>query len=109
MTVNWTKVGSEVEVAVSGVVGAAWTNASAGASTQFAAIIAAGTQIENNRGSMKQAEYDSLKLIQQRALEGVLQAYKGISLDVAQQAAAAAWGAVVKALTTAYPALGLIL
>ncbi len=47
--------------------------------------------------------------MQQRALEGVLQAYEGISLDMAQQAAAAAWNVVAGAIETAYPALGVVL
>jgi len=109
MSVNWGNVRNQVAQAVEQVVGAGWPNAAAGASTQFAAIIAAGHLIEQNRNSMKQAEYDSLKLIQQRALEGVLQAYEGISLDAAQQAAAAAWNVVAGAIKIAYPALGLIL
>lgn len=108
MAINWTDVSSKVEQAVGGIVGPAWQNAASGASTQFAAIIAAGQRIEQMQ-NMAQAEYDSLKLMQQRALEGVLQTYAGISLDVAQQAAAAAWSAVVAAVKTAYPALGLIL
>jgi hypothetical protein len=107
MAINWTDVLSKVEQAVGGIVGPAWQNAS-GASTQFAAIIAAGQKIEKMQ-NMAQAEYDSLKLMQQRALEGVLQTYAGISPDVAQQAAAAAWSAVVAAVKTACPALGLIL
>jgi hypothetical protein len=38
-----------------------------------------------------------------------LQTFAGISLDIAQQAAAAAWNVIVTALKTAYPALGLVL
>jgi hypothetical protein len=38
----------------------------------------------------------------------VLQAYEGIAIDTAQQAAAAAWSVVIGALKTAYPALALI-
>jgi hypothetical protein len=109
MAINWTNVLNQVEQAVGGVIGAAWQNASAGASTQFAAIIAAGQKIEQNKNAMQQAEHDSLKLMQQRALDGVLQTYVGISLDVAQQAAAAAWSVITQALKTAYPALGLVL
>jgi hypothetical protein len=109
MAMNWSTVEIQIGQAGGGIVGAAWQNAAAGASTQFAAIIRAGKQIEADRKNMKQAEYDSLKLMQQRALEGVLQTYVGISLDVAQQAAAAAWNIVVSALKTAYPAIGLAL
>jgi hypothetical protein len=109
MSINWQSVGSQLSQAVGGVVGSAWQNASGGASTQFAAVIAAGQQIEQNKDAMKQAEYNSLKLMQQRALEGVLQTYAGISLDMAEQAAAAAWGVVTQALEAAYPALGFIL
>jgi hypothetical protein len=58
---------------------------------------------------MPQADYDTLKVVQQRALEGVLVGYQGIGLMVAQQAAAAAWKAVTTALSAAYPAVGLVL
>ncbi len=54
MSVNWGNVGTQVAQAVEAAVGAGWQNASAGASTQFAAIIAAGQQIEQNRNAMKQ-------------------------------------------------------
>lgn len=109
MTINWTNVATQLEKAVASIVGSAWQNASTGASTQLAAIVAAGRQIEQDKSSMQQAEYDSLKLMQQRAFEGVLQTYEGISLDVAEQAAAAAWNVIADALKTAYPALGLVL
>jgi hypothetical protein len=108
MAINWTTVGTQVEQAVAKVVGAAWQNASTGASAQIAALIAVGKSIEQDKDSMKQVEYDSLKLMQQRALDGVLQAYEGIAIDTAQQAAAAAWSVVIGALKTAYPALALI-
>jgi hypothetical protein len=108
MAINWSSVGNQIGPAVGGIVGAAWQNAAAGASTQFAALVAAGAQIEANRDTMQQAEYDSLKLMQQRALEGVLLTYAGISLDVAEQAAAAAWDIVATALKTAYPALAFL-
>ena len=109
MAINWSTVLSQIGHTVAGIVGPAWRNASTGASTQFAALIAAGEQIELNKDSMQQVEYDSLKLMQKRALEGVLLTFEGISLDVAQQAAAAAWNILVTALTTAYPAIGLVL
>ena len=109
MAINWNNVGTQIGQAVGGIVGTAWQNAASGASTQFAALVAVGQQIEQNKNTMQQGEYESLKLMQQRALEGVLQTYEGISLDVAQQAAAAAWNVVVGALKTAYPAIGLVL
>lgn len=108
MSVNWNTVTTQLEQSVGDAIGSAWSNARAGASAQFAAIIAAGKQVEKNKDSMTQAEYNSLKLIQQRAMEGVLQAYAGISIDIAEQAAAAAWNVVVGALKAAYPALGLL-
>jgi|SRR5271166_179975 len=109
MAINWTTVETQIAQEVSGIVGGAWQNAAAGASAQFAAIIAVGKQIEQDRDSMQQAEYDSLKRMQQRALHGVLQTDAGISLDIAQQAAAAAWSVLVDAVKTAYPAIGFIL
>ncbi len=109
MAIDWSSVGNQMGASVKGVVGPAWQNASTGASVQFAALLAAGQQIELNKDSMKQEEYDSLKLMQQRALEGVLQAYEGITLDIAEAAAAEAWGVLVSALKTAYPALAILL
>ncbi len=108
MAIDWSSVGSQMGAAVKDVVGPAWQNASTGASVQFAALLAAGQQIELNKASMQQAEYDSLKLMQQRALEGVLQAYEGITLDVAEEAANEAWGVLVSAIKTAYPALAFL-
>jgi hypothetical protein len=108
MAIDWTKVGTQLESSVGGVVGTAWKNAAAGASAQFKAIVAVGQNIEQQKDSLTQVEYNSLKLMQQRALEGVLQTYQGISLDVAEQAAAAAWNVVATALKTAYPALGFL-
>ena len=105
MAIDWSTVSSEMGTSVAGVVGPAWQNASTGASVQFAALVAAGQQIELNKDTMKQAEYDSLKLMQQRALEGV---YEGITLDVAEEAASAAWGVLVTTLEAAYPALAFL-
>ena len=108
MAIDWTKVGTQLESSVGGVVGTAWKNAAAGASAQFKAIVTVGQNIEQQKDSLTQVEYNSLRLMQQRALEGVLQTYQGISLDVAEQAAAAAWNVVATALKTAYPALGFL-
>ncbi len=79
MAINWVTIETRIEQAVAGIFGAAWQNAASGASTQFAAIIAAGKQIGADQDSMQQAEYESLKLMQQRALDGVLQTYAGIA------------------------------
>jgi hypothetical protein len=108
MAIDWSTVGSQMGTSVEGVVGPAWQNASKGASVQFAALVAAGQQIEIDKDTLQPAEYDSLKLMQQRALEGVLQAYEGISLDVAEEAASAAWGVLVTVLKAAYPALAFL-
>jgi hypothetical protein len=109
MAIDWTTVERQIEQAVGGIVGAGWQNAASGASVQLAALIAAGKQIELDRKNMQQDEYDSLKLMEQRALDGVLQTFAGISRDIAEQAAAAAWNVLVNAVKTAYPATALIL
>jgi hypothetical protein len=109
MAINWTTVERQIEQAVGGIVGTAWQNAASGASAQLAELIAAGQQIEADRKNMQQAEYDSLKLMEQRALDGVLQTFAGISRDIAEQAAAAAWNVLVDAVKAAYPATALIL
>jgi hypothetical protein len=102
MTINWNHVEKQMGKAVANAIGPAWQSVSTGASTQFAATIAAGKWIERNQ-DMQPAEIESLKLTQQRALEGVLQTYEGISLVVARQAAAAACNVVTQALTAEYP------
>jgi hypothetical protein len=109
MAVDWNTVGKQVEQALSKVLGGAWQNASAGASAQITALVTAGASIEQNKDTMKQAEYDSLKIMQQRAMDGVLQAYESIGIDTAEQAAAAAWAIVTGALLSAYPDLALAL
>ena len=108
MAINWNTVSTDVGQAVGKVLGGAWGNVSPGASAQIAAIVAVGQSIENNRATMTQSDYNMLKLMQQRALEGVLQSYAAISLVVAEQAAAAAWSVVAAALKTAYPVLGFV-
>ena len=108
MAIDWAKVGNQLGQSVGGVVGAAWQNASVGANAQFKAIIAVGQEIEQKKDSLSQLEYNSLKIMQQRALEGILQTYQGISLDIAEQAAAAAWNVVAGAIKTAYPILGFL-
>jgi hypothetical protein len=109
MAVDWNTVGKQVEQAVAKVLGGAWQNASTGASAQITALVTAGASIEQNKDDMKQAEYDSLKIMQKRAMDGVLQAYEGIAIDTAEQAAAAAWDVVTGALKDAYPKLALAL
>jgi len=108
MAINWSTVSADVSTAIGNVIGASWGSMSSGGSSQIAAIVAAGQSIENSRATMTQVDYDMLRLMQQRAMEGVLQSYAAISLVVAEQAAAAAWGVVSAALKAAYPALGFI-
>ena len=108
MAVDWGSVLTKIELAVGNVIGDAWPGAASGASTQFQAIVSAGKQIEQKRASLGQDDYEGLMLMQKRALEGVLQTYVGISLNVAEQAAASAWNVVATALKTAYPALAFL-
>ena len=108
MSINWGDVEKKALQDVSCIVGRAWNNVSVGASTQLCALIAAGKRIETNKDTMLKVEYDNLRLMQQRAMEGVLQAYEGIGIDVAEQAASAAWQSVITALKTAYPLLGFL-
>ena len=102
MAIDWTKTADDVLKAVAGVVGGAWNTVKPAASAQVSSLIQTGQAIENNRANMTQAEYDGLRLSQQRALEGVLACYAAISIVVAEQAAAAAWNVISQALKTAY-------
>ena len=109
MPVDWNGVAGQVTQAISGIIGSNAKVLSAGAQTQVTALVQVGVQIEQDRDSLQQVEYDSLKLMQQRALKGVLQTYEAIAADVAQEAAAAAWDVLVTALKSAYPTIGLLL
>ena len=108
MAIDWSKVGSSVEKAVSDVLGADLNIVVPAAKAQIAALIQIGQSIEDDRDTLSLAEYNGLRLSQQRAVEGVLSAQEGISIVVAEQAAAAAWDAVAQALKTAYPVLGFL-
>ena len=108
MAINWANVGSSAEQAVAAVVGADWGVVAPAAKAQIAALVQTAQAIEADKDNMSAAEYDGLRISQQRALEGVLSAYAAISIVVAEQAAAAAWNVVSQALKTAYPALSFL-
>ena len=107
--INWNHVGTQILDAVVNVVQGAWTAAPPVVEAQFQALVVAGRRIEAERESMKQAEYDDLKLTLSSAVQFTLLMSEGIGLVVAQQAAAAAWNALVSAIKAAYPAIGLVL
>jgi hypothetical protein len=108
MPIDWTNVGNSVEQAVAAVIGADWGVVAPAAKAQIAALVQTAQAIEADKDNMSAAEYNGLRLSQQRAVEGVLSAYAAISIVVAEQAAAAAWSIVAQALKTAYPALSFL-
>jgi hypothetical protein len=108
MAIDWSTVGSSVEQAVTSVVGADWGVVAPAAKAQLSALVQTAQAIEADKDNMSAAEYNGLRLSQQRALEGVLSAYAAISIVVAEQAAAAAWNVVAQALKAAYPALSFL-
>jgi hypothetical protein len=108
MPIDWSNVGSAVEQSVASVVGADWAVVAPAAKAQLTALVETAQAIEADRDQMSAAEYNGLRLSQQRALEGVLASYAAISIVVAEQAAAAAWSVVAQALKTAYPALSFL-
>jgi hypothetical protein len=108
MAIDWSNVGSAVEQAVAAVIGADWRIVGPAAKAQLTALIETAQAIEADRDQMSPAEYDGLRLSQQRALEGVLAANAAISIVVAEQSAAAAWNVVAQALKTAYPVLSFL-
>ena len=108
MAIDWSNIGSAVEQAVAAVVGADWAIVRPAARAQLTALVEIAQAIEADRDNMSAAEYNGLRLSQQRALEGVLASYAAISIVVAEQAAAAAWSVVAQALRTAYPALSFL-
>jgi hypothetical protein len=108
MAIDWADIGSAVEQSVASVVGADWRIVAPAARAQLTALVETAQAIEADRDDMSAAEYNGLRLSQQRALEGVLASSAAISIVVAEQAAAAAWDVVAKALKTAYPALSFL-
>jgi hypothetical protein len=105
---DWLTVGSSVEQVVASVVGADWGVVAPAAKAQLSALVQTAQAIDADKDNMSAAEYNGLRLSQQRALEGVLSAYAAISIVVAEQAAAAAWDVVAQALKAAYPALSFL-
>jgi hypothetical protein len=104
MAIDWTQVGSDVQKAVVGVLGANWQTVKTGASAQITALLMVGQSIETDAaaGTITELEYKSLKASQETALSGILHSYEAIGIVVAQQAAAAAWNVVCAAISKAY-------
>ena len=98
MSVDWSKLQSNIEISIANVIGADWQTIQSGVYPQIAALVMAARTIDSDREQMSELEYQSLKLSQQRALEGVLQSYAAITIVVADQAAAAAWSVVEDAV-----------
>jgi|SRR5580693_4866933 hypothetical protein len=98
---DWSIVATNALKAAENVIGAAWPAVASSASAQVAALVATAKYIEDNEAVMTQLEYETARLNQQRALEGVLSGYAAITIVMAQQAAEAAWNVVLAALKTA--------
>ncbi|MBV8188045.1 MAG: hypothetical protein JOY64_29870 [Alphaproteobacteria bacterium] len=100
MAIDWNKVATDALDAAKNVVGAEWSNVATPAGQQVTALVAIGQQIETDfaAGKMDQSQYSMLKAMQKNAISGVLSAYTGIGIVVAEQAAAAAWNVVATAL-----------
>ena len=101
MAIDWNKVGLDALNAAKAVVGAQWKNIAAPAAAQIGALISVGKHIESEceAGKLTQDEFATLKSMQKNALEGIIAAHQGISIVVAEQAAAAAVNVVVTALS----------
>lgn len=98
--INWNQVAADALAAAKTVVGNAWQNVAVPAGYQITALVAIGRHIEDEfaAGKLDQADYDLLKAMHRNAIAGVLAAYQGIGIVVAEQAADAAWNVVAKAL-----------
>jgi hypothetical protein len=109
MAIDWDQVARDAVQSAADVLKDAWDKVSVGAEAQIGALIQVSQSIETcaeaKPPTISVAEYDSLKLSQKRALEGVLKAYEAIGIVVAEQAAAAVWGVVESALSTALKAI----
>ena len=98
MAIDWSTVGRDVENAVVGVLGANFQVVRRAAQAQIAALVSTGQSIEAEKDEMTALEYQSLEDANRGALAGVLHTIEGITIVVAEQAAAAAWQVVASAL-----------
>ena len=98
---DWDAVLTQAVNAAKGVLADKWPSVAQSATIQITALVQNGAYIAANRSAMDADEYNSIKLNQQRALEGILSGYEAISITVAEQAAAAAWGIVEDAISGA--------
>jgi hypothetical protein len=102
---DWNQVANDAIAAATGVLDEDWPIVSAGATAQIKTLISvaadAETSAEETPPGITPDEYASLKLSQQRALEGILTTYKAIGIVVAEQAAAAVWNVVETAFSAA--------
>lgn len=101
--INWQQVGTDMEAAVKGVLGANWQTVSGAAAPQLQAMVGIGQSIEQSYAakSITADEYQSLQSMAKNALKGILSSYAAVGIVVAEQAAAAAWTVVATALGTA--------
>ncbi len=98
---DWNAVLTQAVNAARTILADKWPSVAQSATIQITALVQNGAYIAANRSTMDDDEYSSIKLNQQRALEGVLSGYEAISITVAEQAAAAAWGIVEDAISRA--------
>jgi hypothetical protein len=98
--VNWSQVQTGCEAAVKAAVGSAFGTVSSVVGPQIEAMVAIGQDIEiqHEQGKLTKREYESLRRMQKKALEGILSGYEGIGAALAAQAADAAWKVVAAAL-----------
>ncbi len=112
MAIDWSAVATAAENAAKAQINVDWGVISTGVGPQLQALVTVGTSIEEamtaDPPTLTPPQCQSLVTSTKRALDGVLQAYEAIGIVVAEQAAAAAAGAVVSALKTAYPILGFL-
>ncbi len=98
---DWSAVLTQAVNAAKAILADKWPSVAQSATIQITALVENGQYIAANRSSMDVDEYNSIKLNQQRALEGILSGYEAISITVAEQAAAAAWSIVEDAISRA--------
>jgi hemoglobin-like flavoprotein len=102
MAIDWGQVGVEALNAAKNVIGAQFANVAKPAAQQIDELTSIGADIEARHaaGEMTQEKYDMLRTMAKNALEGVLAADQAIATVVVEQAVAAAWAVVEKALGT---------
>jgi|ERR1700733_11109370 hypothetical protein len=98
--VNWSAVGQQALAAAASSLGSSWTTVRTSAEHSVQMLVDTAEYIAENEDTLDADERNLLVKNQKAAMENVLIGYEAIGIVAAEQAVAAAWGVVSKALST---------